>query len=165
MDRERVAGLAVATFEHATSREQDPQLHTHCLVANVALRQDGTASALDGRHLYRWKMAWARCTGGTGRATAKAGFPSRSIGIGPVSRFAACPRLYRRTFPNGRTRFRSGWPRTVPRGESGGSSHLEYTGAQITGDRSTGLVRPLAGGRARAGLGPEQAAQRLARSA
>lgn len=57
MDRERVAGLAVATFEHATSRAQDPQLHTHCLVANVALRQDGTAGALDGRHLYRWKMA------------------------------------------------------------------------------------------------------------
>ena len=56
MDRERVAGLAVATFEHATSREQDPQLHTHCLVANLAPRQDGTTGTLDGRHLYRWQM-------------------------------------------------------------------------------------------------------------
>jgi conjugative relaxase-like TrwC/TraI family protein len=56
-DRERVAGLAVAAFEHATSRAQDPHLHTHCLVANLAPRQDGTWGALDGRHLYRWKMA------------------------------------------------------------------------------------------------------------
>ena len=53
---EKVAGLAVATFEHSTSREQDPQLHTHCLVANTAQRADGTYGALDGRYLYRWKM-------------------------------------------------------------------------------------------------------------
>ena len=56
-DRERVAGLAVATFEHSTSRAQDPQLHTHCLVANVAPRQDGTYGTVDGRPLFRWKMA------------------------------------------------------------------------------------------------------------
>jgi conjugative relaxase-like TrwC/TraI family protein len=56
-ERERVAGLAVATFEHSTSREQDPQLHTHCLIANLAPRQDGTYGAVDGRHLFRWKMA------------------------------------------------------------------------------------------------------------
>ena len=56
-ERERVAGLAVAAFEHATSRAQDPQLHTHCLVANLAPRRDGTWGALDGRPLYRWQMA------------------------------------------------------------------------------------------------------------
>lgn len=56
-DRERVAGLTVAAFEHSTSREQDPQLHTHCLVANLAPRRDGTWGALDGRLLFRWKMA------------------------------------------------------------------------------------------------------------
>ena len=55
--RERVAGLAVAAFEHATSRAQDPQLHTHCLVANLAPRADGTWGTVDGRHLFRWKMA------------------------------------------------------------------------------------------------------------
>ena len=54
---ERVAGLTVATFEHSTSRAQDPQLHTHALVANLAPRRDGTWGTLDGRHLYRWKMA------------------------------------------------------------------------------------------------------------
>lgn len=55
--REKAAGLAIATFEHSTSREQDPQLHTHCLVANIAQREDGTWGAVDGRGLYRWKMA------------------------------------------------------------------------------------------------------------
>lgn len=29
-------GLAVATFEHSTSREGDPQLHTHCIVMNLS---------------------------------------------------------------------------------------------------------------------------------
>ena len=52
-----MAGLAVATFEHSTSREQDPQLHTHCLVANVAPREDGSYGALDGRYLFRWTRA------------------------------------------------------------------------------------------------------------
>ena len=55
--RERVAGLAVATFEHSTSRAQDPQWHTHCLVANLAPREDGTCGTVDGRPLFRWKMA------------------------------------------------------------------------------------------------------------
>ena len=47
----------MATFEHSTSRAQDPQLHTHCLVANLAPREDGTCGTLDGRPLFRWKMA------------------------------------------------------------------------------------------------------------
>lgn len=54
---ERAAGLAVATFEHSTSREKDPQLHTHCVVANVALLEAGGYGTLDSRHLYQWKMA------------------------------------------------------------------------------------------------------------
>ncbi len=57
LEREKVVGLAVATFEHSTSREQDPQLHTHCIVSNIAQRDDGTYGSLDGRELYRWKMA------------------------------------------------------------------------------------------------------------
>lgn len=57
LEREKVVGLAVATFEHSTSREQDPQLHTHCIVLNIAQRDDGTYGSLDGRELYRWKMA------------------------------------------------------------------------------------------------------------
>jgi conjugative relaxase-like TrwC/TraI family protein len=51
--RERTAGLLMAAFDHHTSRELDPQLHTHVFVFNLAPRQDGTWGALLGRELYR----------------------------------------------------------------------------------------------------------------
>lgn len=40
-------GIIAATFQHSTSRELDPQLHTHCAIANLGLRQDGSVCALD----------------------------------------------------------------------------------------------------------------------
>ena len=51
------AKLVVATFEHGTSRAQDPHLHTHALVLNVAPREDATWGALVSRPLFRHKMA------------------------------------------------------------------------------------------------------------
>ena len=57
VEQEPVKGLIVAVFEHSTSREQDPQLHTHCLVANVAPRLDGSWGSLESRHFYQWQMA------------------------------------------------------------------------------------------------------------
>lgn len=48
-------GIIAATFQHSTSREQDPQLHTHCAIANLGLRADGSVCALDFDS--RWKMA------------------------------------------------------------------------------------------------------------
>ena len=47
-------GMVAATFRHATSRDQDPQLHSHCVIANMT--QDpatGEWRALDSRELYR----------------------------------------------------------------------------------------------------------------
>lgn len=46
-----VEGIAAAMYLHGTSREADPQLHTHCAVLN--LQPDGTAMDFD----TRWKMA------------------------------------------------------------------------------------------------------------
>ena len=40
-------GIIAATFQHSTSRELDPQLHTHCAIANLGLRKDGRVCALD----------------------------------------------------------------------------------------------------------------------
>lgn len=42
-DRQVVAtrNLVVAAFDHNTSREKDPQLHTHCCVMNMTKRGDG----------------------------------------------------------------------------------------------------------------------------
>ncbi|MHB1398610.1 MAG: MobF family relaxase [Trichloromonadaceae bacterium] len=56
-EHEAPAGLVVASYEHGTSREQDPQLHTHCLLANLAPRQDGTWGTLDSRPILQAKMA------------------------------------------------------------------------------------------------------------
>ena len=58
--RRRVAteGWVVAGFVHRTSREGDPQLHSHCLVPNLVQRDvDGRVVALDGGPLYEWGRA------------------------------------------------------------------------------------------------------------
>jgi conjugative relaxase-like TrwC/TraI family protein len=57
-ERQRIStGLAAATFVHRTSREGDPQLHSHCVVANLGRRPDGTFAALDATPLYEWGRA------------------------------------------------------------------------------------------------------------
>jgi hypothetical protein len=48
--------LAVG-FDHRTSREGDPLLHTHLVVANRVQGPDGRWTALDGRDLYRHRLA------------------------------------------------------------------------------------------------------------
>jgi Ti-type conjugative transfer relaxase TraA len=46
-------GFAAAAFDHRTSRAGDPLLHTHVVVANRTLGNDGRWTALDARPLYR----------------------------------------------------------------------------------------------------------------
>ena len=54
-------GLVVAVFQHSTSRNQDPQLHSHALILN--LNKDGRGIDLDTSHkmaagaLYRCELA------------------------------------------------------------------------------------------------------------
>ena len=50
--RERTAGLLTAQFDHHTSRDLDPQLHTHVFVFNLAPRQDGSWGAIVSKELY-----------------------------------------------------------------------------------------------------------------
>ena len=56
-ETEKLPGLIVARYQHSTSRELDPDLHTHSLVANLAQRSDGTWGGIESRNLYDWKMA------------------------------------------------------------------------------------------------------------
>lgn len=51
------ARLVMATFEHGTSRAQDPNLHTHALVLNLGVRDDGTTGTLESQNFYYSKMA------------------------------------------------------------------------------------------------------------
>lgn len=48
-------GFVAAAFRHRTSRNLDPHLHTHVVVANLVYAEaDDRWSALDGRPLYQW---------------------------------------------------------------------------------------------------------------
>jgi conjugative relaxase-like TrwC/TraI family protein len=53
------APLMGAMFEHASSREGDPQLHIHCVMLNVCQRPDGTTGALQTMEMMRWQGAAA----------------------------------------------------------------------------------------------------------
>ena len=51
-------GWAVAAFTHRTSREGDPQLHTHCVAPNLVRRKpDGKFVAFDAGPLFDWCRA------------------------------------------------------------------------------------------------------------
>jgi conjugative relaxase-like TrwC/TraI family protein len=51
--RERGCGFVAAAYQHRTSRAQDPHLHTHVIVANMARSPDGEWRALDGRPILK----------------------------------------------------------------------------------------------------------------
>ena len=42
---------------HRSSREGDPQLHTHAVIPNLVCREDGAWVAIDATALYRWAKA------------------------------------------------------------------------------------------------------------
>lgn len=51
--REETGNLAIATFRHATSRAQDPQLHTHAVILNATQDKDGNWRSLEPRAVYQ----------------------------------------------------------------------------------------------------------------
>ncbi|MCP4543449.1 MAG: relaxase domain-containing protein, partial [Chloroflexi bacterium] len=52
------ADILGAMFQHGSSRENDPQLHTHCMIFNVAKTvDDGKWRALHQAPFYRWTKA------------------------------------------------------------------------------------------------------------
>jgi hypothetical protein len=50
-------GYVAASFTEFTSRADDPQLHTHVVVANKVKSVDGVWRTVDGRLLYRYQLA------------------------------------------------------------------------------------------------------------
>ncbi|GAA4084337.1 MobF family relaxase [Zhongshania borealis] len=54
---EQSAGLVASLFEHSSSREQQMQLHTHCLIANIAPRFDDSWGTIESRYLFSWRKA------------------------------------------------------------------------------------------------------------
>ncbi len=51
--REATGNLVVASFQHGTSRAQDPQLHTHNVIMNATQSEDGSWRSLEPRAIYQ----------------------------------------------------------------------------------------------------------------
>lgn len=51
--REATGNLVIASFQHGTSRAQDPQLHTHNVILNATRGEDGTWRSLEPRAIYQ----------------------------------------------------------------------------------------------------------------
>ena len=51
--REATGNLIVASFQHGTSRAQDPQLHTHNVIMNATQGEDGSWRSLEPRAIYQ----------------------------------------------------------------------------------------------------------------
>jgi conjugative relaxase-like TrwC/TraI family protein len=95
--RERTAGLLVAQFDHHTSRESDPQLHTHAFIFNLAPRRDGSWGGIVSRELYKAQKK----AGATYRGALAAELERRGIRIERQNdsfRVAAIPRDVERAF-------------------------------------------------------------------
>lgn len=52
-----IAGVVAAAFDHWDSREADPNLHTHVVIANRAQGPDGKWRTLDSRAIYKAAVA------------------------------------------------------------------------------------------------------------
>lgn len=100
--RERVAGLLMAQFDHHTSRDLDPQLHTHAFIFNLAPRRDGSWGAIVSRDLYRaQKPAGSIYRDGLARDLERAGVElDRS---GEIFRVKAIPIAIEKAFSKRRT--------------------------------------------------------------
>jgi conjugative relaxase-like TrwC/TraI family protein len=77
------AGLIMAAFPQATSREDDPQLHTHVVISAKVVAPDGRWFALDGRYLKRKQ----RALGGLYQSVLRAELTNRyGITWGPIEK-------------------------------------------------------------------------------
>lgn len=54
---EKTGNLAAALFNHDTSRNQDPQLHTHAVMLNLTQRDDGAWRSMNSKPFFEHKMA------------------------------------------------------------------------------------------------------------
>lgn len=62
--KETPAALIYASFEHCDTRAKDPNLHTHTVLSNAVVRENGKTSALDQNGIY----VHTKATGATYRA-------------------------------------------------------------------------------------------------
>ena len=76
-ERVEIGKMLMATFEHSTSRENDPQLHHHCVLFNLIKDDLGTVRTLDASLIYQW----GRTIGAIYHAELAASFKQLGYGV------------------------------------------------------------------------------------
>lgn len=85
---EATGNLLVATFQHATSRERQPQKHTHAVIINATRREDGKWRSLESKSIYRLQMeAGQRYRQALAVACAKLGYVVERTQVGKQAGF------------------------------------------------------------------------------
>ncbi|MCY4487124.1 MAG: relaxase domain-containing protein [Deltaproteobacteria bacterium] len=120
--------MVAATFRHDTSRNLDPQLHTHAVVANMVQGEDGKWRTMVNDGLYRNKMA----IGAVYRAELARGLKALGYGI-------------EKTHPDGRFEI-AGVSREVVVGFS--TRRAEIEAAMLARDEGAPLENPKLADRA-----------------
>ena len=105
--RPRVAadGLVAAGFRHLTSRDQDPQLHTHCIIANMTRNRAGEWRSVEPTEIRRdVKLIGAYYRQELARRLIGLGYRTETTMIGGVPGFeiAGYPRALLDTFSSRR---------------------------------------------------------------
>ncbi|MDE0417110.1 MAG: relaxase domain-containing protein [bacterium] len=86
--RVKADGMVVAGFRHLTSRDLDPQLHTHCIVANMTRAKDGAWKSIEPTSLRRnEKLIGAHYRNELASRLTTLGFAVTPRMIGPVPGF------------------------------------------------------------------------------
>ncbi len=86
--RVKADGMVVAGFRHLTSRDLDPQLHTHCVLANMTRSADGTWKSVEPTALRRnEKLIGAHYRNELAARLVAQGFAVTPRMIGPVPGF------------------------------------------------------------------------------
>ena len=87
-ERRRAQGMVAGTFRHLASRNLDPQLHTHSVVANMTRSPDGSWRSLDtGRLGSRRLLIGAHYRNELARRLVDLGYELQETMIGPVPGF------------------------------------------------------------------------------
>ena len=120
-------GVLAVGFDHRTSREGDPLLHTHLVIANRVQGPDGRWTALDGRDLYRHRLAADAIYRATYQRelSGRSGWSGRRRTPTATASSRGCPRRWSAASPSAPARSTpswTGWPRTVGSGHRGWSS-------------------------------------------
>ncbi len=103
--REAAHGLVAAGFRHLTSRDQDPQLHTHCVIANMTRNRAGEWRSVEPTEMRRnVKLIGAYYRQELARRLIGLGYRTETTMIGGVPGFeiAGYPRALLDTFSSRR---------------------------------------------------------------